>query len=145
MARKKGSLAAKEVNLIAVIILIIVAVIFSALVTSAVVKSKDTESQAAKPSSATTAYGTCSVSPNPATLNTQFTINGTSFKASQFLQLRIDNTAGTSFVWTQADTSGNFAQVWQSSAAGSHKITVYDAVSTSRRKTVLTTCSVLVN
>lgn len=142
MASKKAN---TTISVQAALLLVLATIIMTAAVVLSVVRSNQTDSEAARGGGGGkkgVTYGSCSVSPNPTPVKTQFTISGSGFKASQFLTLKIQNSAGVGFLWTQADASGNLSQTSQSYYTGTVTISVYDSVTSSQ--TALTSCSVLI-
>lgn len=126
------------------LILVLASIILTTAFVLMVVKSNPTASEAARGGKrASATYGTCSVTPNPAPINTSFTINGSGFKANQGLTLKVQSSSGANFLWTIADASGNFSQVWQSYTKDLVTIGIYDSLSTSTK--ALTSCTVTIS
>lgn len=144
MASKKAN---TTISVQAALLLVIASIIMTAAVVLSVVKSNQTDSEAARRGGGGgkkgVTYGSCSVTPNPAPVNTSYTISGTAFKANQGLTLKVQNSTGTNFLWTITDASGNFNQVWQSYTKDLVTIGIYDSLSTSQ--TALTSCTVTIS
>lgn len=72
-----------------------------------------------------TASKTCQVSPNPVAAGAWFTVTGSNYGPGQGLTLAINSTGGTSYVWTIADSAGNFSATSRVSTTGSNTVKVH--------------------
>lgn len=107
------------------------------------VKKQTQESHAAgKP--VQTLSGTCAVTPNPATLGGQYTVNGAGFRANELLFVQVADSRGSQYLPTSSDSSGSFSVGSYASWTGIYNVSVFD--NTNPKKTVLvTTCSFQTN
>jgi hypothetical protein len=87
--------------------------------------------------------GTCSVTPDPATLGDAYTVNGSGFGSGEVLSVDVNDAHGMTILLTSTDDSGNFETGSYASWTGTYAVSVYD--NNAGSLTYLTGCTFEVN
>ncbi|MBI2865424.1 MAG: hypothetical protein HYX94_12795 [Chloroflexi bacterium] len=88
-------------------------------------------------------YGSCYVTPDPATVGGTYTVFGSGLKADEFVNVFVADSHGTLAFALQADSLGNVTASSYASWPGTYDVSIYD--NGGRKPVYLTSCSFQVN
>lgn len=90
-----------------------------------------------------TGGGSCSVSPNPVSIDAQYTATGWNLGANRSVNVYVQGSGGVNTFFRYTDASGSTSVTWWATWTGTNSVSIYSAGG--RKPALLASCSFIVS